>query len=125
MEHARRYAIVGVNELGFQLAHNIKNSEELGLEFVGFYDDRPADRVAAIPLGVGDCVGKIEDMVEHACRRNVDMIYAVTFPMRAEQRIKRILDQLSDTGLGLRGPRFLRFRTAPLAHGPTSTVCRW
>lgn len=94
--NTRRYAIVGVNELGFQLAHNIKNSEELGLEFVGFYDDRPADRVAAIPLGVGDCVGKIEDLVEHARRRNVDMIY-VTFPMRAEQRIKRILDQLSDT----------------------------
>lgn len=94
--NTRRYAIVGVNELGFQLAKNIQDCEELGLQFVGFYDDRPADRVAAIPRGLGRRVGRIEDLVEHARQRNVDMIY-VTFPMRAEQRIKRILDRLSDT----------------------------
>ncbi len=94
--NTRRYAIVGVNELGFQLAQNIRECEELGLRFVGFYDDRPTDRVAAIPRGLGRRVGKLDELIEHARQRQVDMIY-VTFPMRAEQRIKKILDRLSDT----------------------------
>ena len=94
--NTHRYAIVGVNELGFQLARNIEQCAEMGLDFVGFYDDRPAGRLPAIPSDVGHRVGSIEDLVGQARQRQVNMIY-ITFPMRAEQRIKKILDRLSDT----------------------------
>jgi putative colanic acid biosysnthesis UDP-glucose lipid carrier transferase len=42
--NTRKFAIVGVNELGFQLARNIGVSPEMGLTLVGFFDDRPAPR---------------------------------------------------------------------------------
>ena len=42
--HTRRFAIVGVNELSFQLAENIEASPEMGLALVGFFDDRPPPR---------------------------------------------------------------------------------
>jgi putative colanic acid biosynthesis UDP-glucose lipid carrier transferase len=38
----------------------------------------------------------IAELVEHARQRSVDMIY-ITFPMRAEERIRGILNRLGDT----------------------------
>lgn len=94
--NTRTYAIVGVNELGFQLARNIDASAELGLRLLGFYDDRPSDRTPNVPGDIGDKVGDLTELIEHARRRKVDMIY-ITFPMRAEDRIKSILEKLGDT----------------------------
>ena len=37
-------AIVGVTELGIQLAQNISVMPELGLRLAGYYDDRPPER---------------------------------------------------------------------------------
>ena len=48
--NTRRFAICGVNKLGVQLAQNILDSPELGLEFVGFFDDRPESRTVEIPI---------------------------------------------------------------------------
>jgi putative colanic acid biosynthesis UDP-glucose lipid carrier transferase len=68
----------------------------MGLELVGFYDDRPADRTAGIPAKFGSKVGGLNDLVDHARRGGVDLIY-ITFPMRAEERIRRVLERLGDT----------------------------
>ena len=48
--NTQRFAICGVNQLGLQLASNIKASPELGLELVGFFDDRPASRLSLIHI---------------------------------------------------------------------------
>ena len=92
----RRFAIVGVNDLGIQLAQNIEASPEMGLRFVGFFDDRPAARNPDIPSDVGRRLGTIADLVEQAKVGAVDRIY-ITFPMRAEGRIRDVLDRLGDT----------------------------
>lgn len=94
--NTRKFAIVGCNELGFQLSRNVAQSPELGLRFVGFYDDRPAHRRNRIPEGVGTLAGDISQLVSDSRRGLVDRIY-IAFPMRAEERIKRVLGQLSDT----------------------------
>jgi len=94
--NSRRFAIVGVNELGFRLARSIEHSPETGLELVGFYDDRPQRRLPAIPADVGHCVGHIDQLVQQTRQREVDCIY-ITFPMRAEARIRGILRKLGDT----------------------------
>ncbi len=94
--NARGFAIVGVNELGFQLARNIEQSPEMGLQLVGFYDDRPADRNPSIPAEVGARVGSLEQLLDDAKSGRVQLIY-LTFPMRAEKRIKHVLSLLSDT----------------------------
>jgi putative colanic acid biosysnthesis UDP-glucose lipid carrier transferase len=92
----KAFAIVGVNELAFQLAKNIEASPELGLTPVGFFDDRPEDRNPEIPEGIGRQVGTVHDLVAKAKSGEIDRIY-ITFPMRAEDRIRSILHELADT----------------------------
>jgi putative colanic acid biosysnthesis UDP-glucose lipid carrier transferase len=92
----RSFAIVGVNELGFQLAKNIEASPEMGLSLAGFFDDRPEERNPSIPADLGRRIGTIQDLVEQARSGAVERIF-ITFPMRAENRIRGVLDQLSDT----------------------------
>ena len=93
---ARKFAIVGVNELGFQLARNIEASPEMGLSLAGFFDDRLDHRNPHIPTDLGRRVGTIQDLIDEAKAGSVDRIY-ITFPMRAEDRIRGVLDQLGDT----------------------------
>jgi putative colanic acid biosysnthesis UDP-glucose lipid carrier transferase len=90
------YALVGVNEQAFQLARNIETSPEMGLRLRGFYDDRPPNRLPAIPADLGRQVGNLDELVKAARSRKVDTIY-ITFPMRAEERIRRTLAKLGDT----------------------------
>jgi putative colanic acid biosynthesis UDP-glucose lipid carrier transferase len=94
--HTRRFAIVGVNELSFQLAENIEASPEMGLALVGFFDDRPPPRSPNIPSDLGRRVGTIADLVDQARAGRIDRIY-ITFPLRAERRIRGVLDRLGDT----------------------------
>ncbi len=94
--NTKRFAIVGINELGFTLARNIENSPELGLQLAGFYDDRPASRLPNVPADIGKQVGTIEELVRQTQCNLVDTVY-VTLPMRAETRIKGILDALANS----------------------------
>jgi putative colanic acid biosynthesis UDP-glucose lipid carrier transferase len=92
----RRYAICGLNDLGIQLARNVERAPEMGLRLAGFYDDRPNDRTVALPEDVGRHVGGLEDLVYRARRGDFDIVY-ITFPMRAEERIRNVLAKLGDT----------------------------
>ncbi|MCE9524694.1 MAG: undecaprenyl-phosphate glucose phosphotransferase [Planctomycetales bacterium] len=94
--NTRRFAIVGMNELGFQLARNIEESPELGLKLAGFYDDRPEDRNPSLPAGLKTRVGGIDDLVADSKAGFVSRIY-ITFPMRAEDRIRGVLAKLADS----------------------------
>ncbi len=94
--NTRGYAIVGLNELGFDLARRIEHSPELGLNLIGFYDDRTGQRLPSLPADLGHHVGTIGQLLTDAREGRVNMIY-ITFPMRAEQRIKSVLAKLGDT----------------------------
>jgi putative colanic acid biosynthesis UDP-glucose lipid carrier transferase len=92
----RGFAIVGINELGVELAKRIENAPELGLQLVGFYDDRTGERLPALPKSLGKKLGTLNRLLVEARTGRVNMVF-ITFPMRAEQRIKRVLNMLSDT----------------------------
>lgn len=94
--NTKTVAICGVNDLGLQLARNLKGSPELGLRVSGFYDDRVHSRTAEIPSGLGSRDGALDDLVLAAKRGLIDMVY-ITFPMRAEKRIQSVLSALGDT----------------------------
>jgi putative colanic acid biosynthesis UDP-glucose lipid carrier transferase len=94
--NTRSYAICGVNELGIQLARNIESAPEMGLRLEGFYDDRPEARTAKIPLRSWPKVGNLDELISRARRGRVDIIY-ITFPMRAEERIRDVLAKLADS----------------------------
>ncbi|TWU25653.1 UDP-glucose:undecaprenyl-phosphate glucose-1-phosphate transferase [Bythopirellula polymerisocia] len=94
--NTRRFAICGLNPLGLELAGNIQSSQELGLEFAGFFDDRPSNRIKESMGRELPSAGTLTRLAEMARRGEVDMIF-ITFPMRAEKRIRDYLSKLSDT----------------------------
>jgi putative colanic acid biosynthesis UDP-glucose lipid carrier transferase len=98
--NTRRYAICGLNELGLQLARNIETAPEIGLRLEGFYDDRPEERTADAAIAANNPNykrgGDLEELVQRARLGTIDIIY-ITFPMRAEDRIRELLVKLADT----------------------------
>ena len=96
----RSFAVVGINELAVQLVQNIQGSPELGLRFLGFYDDRPEERTFPVPEQYESRLGTIDDLIGHAKDRKVSVIF-ITLPMRAEQRIREVLAQLSDSTISV------------------------
>ena len=94
--NTRSVAICGLNDLGVQLGRNIATAPELGLRLAGFYDDRPLERTSQLPTDFGTRVGDLAELVARARRGQIDIVY-VTFPMRAEERIRELLTRLGDT----------------------------
>lgn len=92
----RRCAIAGLNELGSQLLVNTRNTPECGLEIVGFYDDRTKAR-KELSQEVNELFhGKLDQLVTTAKQGKIDTVF-ITLPMRAEGRIRWLLDELADT----------------------------
>lgn len=91
----RKVAVAGRNDLGLQIARNIEQDPGLGFRLHGFFDDRDKRRL-------NDCdahhelSGDLDALVELARRGELDIVM-ITLPMRAESRIKYILDRLSDS----------------------------
>ncbi len=87
--------IIGVTPTGINLANQIKDNLQLGLEIVGFYDDRPKHRLPE--LAEYSLMGTIEEGI-NLVKENSDIsqVY-IAMPMKAEERITEILNQCSDT----------------------------
>jgi putative colanic acid biosynthesis UDP-glucose lipid carrier transferase len=92
----RAAAIIGMTELGEQLALQMETVPSLGLEVYGFYDDRLDERCHPIPESLGQRTGSLNDAVDAARAGEIDLIY-IAFPLRAEPRINELLRKLSDT----------------------------
>jgi len=95
----RRVAIAGLNDLGRRTATNIRDDVGLGLQVIGFFDDRRLPRVRAQTDEISSdetLAGDLTQLVDLARRGEVDMVM-ITLPMRAEDRIRYLLDQLSDS----------------------------
>ena len=88
----RKFAVAGLNELGTQLVSSIKDSPDLGYEFVGYFDDRGDERQDRN----GSSLGSIEELVEKTRSGEIQVVF-ITIPMRAEERIRGFISQLSDT----------------------------
>ncbi|TWT76836.1 UDP-glucose:undecaprenyl-phosphate glucose-1-phosphate transferase [Posidoniimonas polymericola] len=93
--NTRSVAICGTNELGVQLAENLNGCPSLGLRVGGFYDDRLAE-VGRVAQNANSRTGDLDQLVADCRSGKVESVY-ITFPMRAEQRIRGVLSKLSDT----------------------------
>ena len=94
--NSRGYAIVGTGDIAIQLAQAINTSPEMGLKLVGFFDDRDEERTPPIDPRVGQLTGDVNDLADRVRRGEVATVY-ITLPMRAEDRIRHILEQLADS----------------------------
>jgi putative colanic acid biosynthesis UDP-glucose lipid carrier transferase len=92
----RKFAVLGINELGIQLTNNVMATPDLRMTFAGFYDDRPDNRLCDLPEEINRNEGKIDAAVEAAKSGEVEVLF-ITLPMRAEDRIRSIIAELSDS----------------------------
>jgi len=89
-------AIVGARELGTLLARTILDEPWMGLNPIGFYDDRKPSGTRPLSHEPIEVIGDLDALVKHAKEGRVDIVY-ITLPMRAEVRIQGVIAKLSDT----------------------------
>ena len=90
-----RIAIAGAGDRAVRFAHLVNGTPSLGLAVAGFFSDPDAEseRGVAMPAPV---LGGLDTLVERARAGEFDRVY-ITLPMKAEERIHRLVTELSDT----------------------------
>jgi putative colanic acid biosynthesis UDP-glucose lipid carrier transferase len=106
--NTKRIAIIGAGVLGQRIAKTLQGSTMLGYNPVAFYDDDP-NKAGRLAEGV-PVVGAIEELLSSRGLQNrYDEIY-IALPMRAEYRIKEILNALADSSITVKFiPDFFSF----------------
>ncbi|KHD11778.1 hypothetical protein PN36_02690 [Candidatus Thiomargarita nelsonii] len=91
----RRVAIFGAGDLGRRLMQTIHSNSWMGLEVVGFYDDKlkPDTQLDSVPV-----LGDLASLIEDGKNGRLERIY-IALPLCAEKRIKDILSALADTAV--------------------------
>ena len=93
----RRVAILGANEAGTQVVNTIQRSPWLGLNFIGFFDDRIAKNRSS---WAGEMKGSVATLISEANAGSIDIIY-ITLPLTAQPRIASIVNELADTTISV------------------------
>jgi len=65
----------------------------LGLQVKGLYDDRSVSRDDELSCSI---IGCSDELVKKVQAGLIDLVY-ITLPMKAESRIREVIDKLSDT----------------------------
>ena len=92
----RDAVIVGMNEIGLQLARQFRNNRYLGVRVVGFFDDRGRSRLGDTDTGGHAFLGPASALGEFARHNRADLIF-LALPMAKQPRILGILDDLGNT----------------------------
>lgn len=90
--NTRTFVIAGGGELGQKLLNKISTNQTLGLIFKGYYDDRNINRNSENIEIEGD----LDKLVADCKQGKIDRVY-ITLPMRAEKRIKWLMNELADS----------------------------
>ncbi|HTH94038.1 MAG TPA: undecaprenyl-phosphate glucose phosphotransferase [Rhodocyclaceae bacterium] len=89
----RRAIIVGLNEQGAELSRRIAKSAYDNIDIVGFFDDRPGERITASSEPI---CGRLSDIPAYVKEHHIQLIY-LCLPMASQPRILAVLDGLRDT----------------------------
>jgi putative colanic acid biosynthesis UDP-glucose lipid carrier transferase len=87
------HVIVGANEVGARVARRLHANPHLGT-FRGFFDDRHSERLPG--LSDEQLLGGTTDIADYVRLNSVSSIY-ICLPMRPDERVTRLLEELKDT----------------------------
>lgn len=93
---AQTVAIYGATELGVGLEKRIQSMPWAGYKFVGFFDDRKTNGTRRFISDQNLIRGGSQELIDQARAGTIDTIF-ITLPLAAENRIKSLLNELSDT----------------------------
>jgi len=93
----RKAAIAGAGMLGQRLSRFLSRSTWVGYEVAAFYDDfkQPAAKDSGCHIA-----GTMEDLIRDAKEGKFDTVF-IALPMRAEERIRKLVDALGDTSVSV------------------------
>ncbi len=91
--NTRAVAVYGATELGQEVKEKITDMPWAGYNFVGFFDDRNFEKGRRQSDQVE---GGHAELVARARAGEIEVIF-IALPLRAEKRIKTLLDELADT----------------------------
>lgn len=95
----RRAVIVGAGELGRRVAEALGNPW-LGIDVVGFYDDRHRVDRHWPGTGPADVLGSLADLETAARAGEIEVVF-LALPMRAESRMRALVRSLADTSVSV------------------------
>jgi len=92
---ARRTAIVvGAGLLGVKVAKALADSEDHGIDFLGYFDDRADDRVHG--EASAQRLGMLKDVAPYVRAHGIREVY-ITLPLGSQPRIVELLEQVQGT----------------------------
>lgn len=98
LPEARRTAIViGAGPLGVKVARAL-TSENAGIDFVGYFDDRTDERVHVD--GMAKRLGGLSDVASHITNHGIREVY-ITLPLGSQPRIVELLESVQGTTASL------------------------
>jgi len=92
----RTAAVVGMNEIGHRVADRILFNRWMGVRLIGYFDERALNHERLTVGGPVPLLGNMDDLVDRAGAGEIDIVY-IALPMRAETRIKELIERLTDT----------------------------
>ena len=90
----RTAVVVGAGALGVKVARGFQLRSELGLVFLGFFDDRTDERVDL--EAVGQRLGSLRQVSDFVRAHGVHEVY-ITLPLGSQPRILELMEQVQGT----------------------------
>lgn len=93
-KNIKKIVIIGAGKVGQNIAKTINQNKWLGFEITAFIDDNPSiinSQILNIPV-----ISDTKDIANTINRNKFDEVY-LCLPLRADNKIKNILNQLTDT----------------------------
>ncbi len=97
-EARRSTIVVGAGALGVKVARALEGSNERGIDFAGYFDDRSDDRVH--PQAVSQRLGDLKAVAGYITEHGIREVY-ITLPLGSQPRIIALLEQLQGTTASL------------------------
>ena len=94
----RSAVVVGAGPLGVKVANALADSEDLGVDFIGYFEDRADDRVHE--HAAGQCLGKLGELGAYVLEHGIREVY-ITLPLGVQPRIVKLLEELQGTTASL------------------------
>jgi putative colanic acid biosynthesis UDP-glucose lipid carrier transferase len=90
----RGAVVIGAGPLGVKVANALRESQDQGVDFLGYFDDRTDERVhnEAAPQRLG----ALKDAARHVREHAVHEVY-ITLPLGSQPRIVELLEQVQGT----------------------------
>ena len=97
-EVRRTAVVVGASALGTKVARALKEGDDVGVDFIGYFDDRLDGRIDAEAQAL--VLGNLSQIAEYVVRHGVRDVY-ITLPLGSQPRIVDLLEQLQGTTASL------------------------